>query len=168
MKWLHSLLIHRLKTQSYTEPDNSQVQHWMTADPYTCHIEESLADARDRMAEHRCRRLPVVDGDGLLIGIVSFGDLRQAAPSSVTTLSLFEINYFWAKLPVSDAMTSNPITVMPHDSIHMACRLMLDHKISGLPVVVDRKVVGIFTTTDVLRFVVEQSASVSSAGNEKL
>ena len=138
--------------------DSSQVKHWMTPNPYTCLSQDSLADARDLMAEHRCRRLPVVDEDGRLIGIVSFGDLRQAAPSSVTTLSLFEINYFWAKLPVSDAMTADPVTVAPDSSIHIACRLLLDYRIGGLPVVVERKVVGIFTTTDVLRFVVEQSS----------
>ena len=138
--------------------DSSQVKHWMTPNPHTCHSEDSLADARDLMAEHHCRRLPVVDEEGHLIGIVSFGDLRQAAPSTVTTLSLFEINYFWAKLPVSDAMTVNPVTVAPDSSIHIACRLLLDYRIGGLPVVVERKVVGIFTTTDVLRFVFEQSS----------
>ena len=139
-------------------PPSSRVQHWMTPDPYTCRSEDSLADARDLMAEHRCRRLPVVDEDGHLIGIVSLGDLRQAAPSSVSTLSLFEISYFWAKLPVSDAMTADPVTVAPDSSIHIACRLLLDNRIGGLPVVVNRKVVGIFTTTDALRFAVEQSA----------
>lgn len=138
--------------------NSSQVKHWMTPNPHTCHNEDSLADARDLMAEYRCRRLPVVDDDGHLIGIVSFGDLRQAAPSSVTTLSLFEINYFWAKLPVSDAMTTDPVTVAPDSSIDVACRLMLDCRIGGLPVVVERKVVGIFTTTDVLRYVVEHSS----------
>ena len=138
--------------------DSSQVKHWMTPNPHTCQREDSLADARDLMAEYRCRRLPVVDENGHLIGIVSFGDLRQAAPSSVTTLSLFEISYFWAKLPVSDAMTANPVTVAPDSSIHVDCRLMLDYRIGGLPVVVERKVVGIFTTTDVLRYVVEHSS----------
>ena len=138
--------------------NSSQVKHWMTPNPYTCHIEASLADARDLMVEHQCRRLPVVDDDGRLIGIVSFGDLRQAAPSSVTTLSLFEINYFWAKLPVSDAMTAEPVTVAPDSAIDVACRLMLDYRIGGLPVAVNRKVVGIFTTTDVLRYVVEHAS----------
>ncbi len=138
--------------------DSSQVRHWMTPNPHTCHKEDSLADARDLMAEHRCRRLPVVDDNGHLTGIVSFGDLRQAAPSSVTTLSLFEINYFWAKLPVSDAMTADPVTVAPDSSIDVACRLMLDYRIGGLPVVEERKVVGIFTTTDVLQFIVANSS----------
>lgn len=130
------------------------VADWMTPDPYTCAVDASLADARDMMAEYRCRRLPVVDDEGRLIGILSLGDVRQAAPSSVSSLSLFEINYFWAKLPVSSAMTPDPITLAPTDTIKTACNKMLAHKISGLPVVVDRKVVGIFTETDALRFLV--------------
>jgi len=130
------------------------VADWMTPDPYTCTVDVSLADARDMMAEYHCRRLPVVDDEDCLIGILSLGDVRQAAPSSVSSLSLFEINYFWAKLPVRSAMTPNPITLSPMDTVKDACHKMLTHKISGLPVVNDRKVVGIFTETDALRFLV--------------
>ncbi len=130
------------------------VADWMTPDPYTCAVDATLADARDMMAEYRCRRLPVVDDAGHLIGILSLGDVRQAAPSSVSSLSLFEINYFWAKLPVSSAMTLDPITIAPGDTIKAACTKMLTHKISGLPVVHEQKVVGIFTETDALRFLV--------------
>ncbi|MBX3050873.1 MAG: CBS domain-containing protein [Caldilineaceae bacterium] len=130
------------------------VADWMTPNPYTCAVDASLADARDMMAEYRCRRLPVLDDDGKLIGILSLGDVRQAAPSSVSSLSLFEINYFWAKLPVSSAMTADPITLTPTDTVKEACDRMLAHKISGLPVVIDHKVVGIFTETDALRFLV--------------
>ena len=130
------------------------VADWMTPEPYTCAVDASLADARDMMAEYRCRRLPVVDDEGRLIGILSLGDVRQAAPSSVSSLSLFEINYFWAKLPVSSAMTPDPFTLAPTDTIKAACGKMLAHKISGLPVVIDQKVVGIFTETDALRFLV--------------
>jgi len=130
------------------------VADWMTPDPHTCMIDASLADARDMMEEYRCRRLPVIDDEGHLIGILSLGDVRQAAPSSVSSLSLFEINYFWAKLPVSSAMTPDPIILTPTDTVKDACRKMLAHKISGLPVVSDHKVVGIFTETDALHFLV--------------
>ncbi len=46
------------------------VAEWMTPNPYTCTVDASLADARDMMAENRCRRLPVVDDEGDLIGIL--------------------------------------------------------------------------------------------------
>lgn len=109
------------------------------------------------MAEYKCRRLPVVDESDSLIGIISLGDLRQAAPSSITSLSLFEVNYFWTKLRVTEAMTPDPITVDPDDTLKTACERMLEYKISGLPVVVGRKVVGILTETDILRYVVSLS-----------
>lgn len=136
---------------------SAQVAQWMTKNPYTCTADASLADARDMMTEYRCRRLPVVDEKDELIGIVSLGDLRQAAPSSITSLSLFEVNYFWTKLQVTEAMTPEPITVGPSDTLKIACQRMLDYKISGLPVVEGRKVVGILTETDILRFVVSLS-----------
>lgn len=132
----------------------ARVQDWMTPNPYVCHPDTSLADARDMMAEYECRRLPVVDEQGHLVGIVSLGDLRQAAPSSVSSLSLFEVSYLWAKIPVSAAMTPDPVVIAPQDTIITACEAMLKHKISGLPVVSDGKVIGIFTETDVLRFLV--------------
>jgi len=46
------------------------------------------------------------------------------------------------------------VTVGPDDTLKTACEHMLAHKISGLPVVVGRRVVGILTETDILRFVV--------------
>jgi CBS domain-containing protein len=134
--------------------DSACVAQWMTPTPFICTADLSLADARDMMIEYRCRRLPVVDEQDQLIGIVSLGDLRQAAPSSITSLSLFEINYFWTKLRVVEAMTPDPVTVGPDDTLKTACEHMLVHKISGLPVVVGRRVVGILTETDILRFVV--------------
>ncbi len=136
---------------------SARVAQWMTKNPYTCTADASLADARDMMTDYRCRRLPVVDEKEQLIGIVSLGDLRQAAPSSITTLSLFEVNYFWTKLQVTEAMTPDPVTVDPDDTLKVACQRMLDYKISGLPVVIGRKVVGILTETDILRFVVSLS-----------
>lgn len=139
-------------------PQIAQVRDWMTPQPYMISADASLADAREMMAEYGCRRLPVIDEDEILIGIVSLGDLRQAAPSSVTSLSLFEISYFWAKLPVRSAMTPTPVTVEPQDSIQAACKLMLEHKISGLPVVEERRVVGILTETDILHYLVELSS----------
>lgn len=142
---------------SPTDLASARVAQWMTANPHTCTADASLADARDMMAEYRCRRLPVVNEHDELIGIVSLGDLRQAAPSRISSLSLFEINYFWTKLQVTEAMTPDPFTVGPDDTMKVACQRMLEYKISGLPVVVGRRVVGILTETDILRFVVSLS-----------
>jgi acetoin utilization protein AcuB len=130
------------------------VRNWMTPHPYTCTAETTLADAHDMMEEYGCRRLPVVDENGKLIGIVTRSDLQQSAPSRITSLSLFELNYLWAKLTVGEVMTPDPVTVAPTDTIKTACERMLQHKVSGLPVVVEGKVVGVLTETDILRLLV--------------
>ncbi len=130
----------------------------MTADPYTCPVETTLADASDILAEQGFRRLPVVDEEGNLAGIISRSDLRSASPSSITSLSLFEVNYMWAKLTVSDVMATDPVTVGLEDTMNAAAELMLAHKVSALPVVEPspsgQRLIGILTETDMLRFLV--------------
>ena len=142
------------KISKSARPVSRQVQEWMTATPYTCTPETTLADANDILDEHGFRRLPVVDEMGDLIGMLSRSDLRSASPSSITSLSLFEVNYMWAKLTVSDVMTVDLATITPEDSMKRAGELMLTHKVSALPVVEGRRLVGILTETDILRFMV--------------
>lgn len=135
-------------------PQSARVSDWMTPHPHTCSPLDSLADAWEVMMQHNIRRLPVVDAEGQLVGIISYGDLREAAPSSIAGLSLFEVSYFWARLLVRDAMTPHPITIEPDASIQEAAQIMLAHKIGGLPVVTNGHLIGIFTESDILRFVV--------------
>ncbi len=142
------------KISKFARPISRQVQEWMTATPYTCTPETTLADANDILDEWGFRRLPVVDEAGDLIGMISRSDLRSASPSSITSLSLFEVNYMWAKLTVADVMTVDVATIAPTDSMKQAGELMLTHKVSALPVVEGRRLVGILTETDILRFLV--------------
>jgi CBS domain-containing protein len=102
------------------------------------------------------RRLPVVT-DGHLVGIVTLGDLREARPSPATSLSIYELNYLLAQLTVGQVMTHNPYTVRQDTPIQEAARIMLDHKIGGLPVVEDDdKVVGIITESDIFRMLISE------------
>jgi len=132
-----------------------QVQDWMTPNPITIEPDTVLGQANRLMKEHKIRRLPVVD-HGKLVGIVTLGDLREASPSDATALSIFEIHYLLAKLTISDIMTRNPITVSPDTTIYDAAQLMLEHKIGGLPVVQEGKVVGVITESDIFRMVVQE------------
>ncbi|HET9495853.1 MAG TPA: CBS domain-containing protein, partial [Chloroflexia bacterium] len=108
------------------------------------------------MMQKSIRRLPVVD-HGRLVGIVTLGDLREARPSPATSLSIYELNYLLAKLTVGQVMTHNPLTVSPHTPIPTAARIMLEHKVSGLPVVdEDKRPVGIITESDIFRMLIDQ------------
>lgn len=131
------------------------VRDWMTSDPVTIDPQTTLPEANRLMKECGIRRLPVVD-NGRLVGIVTLGDVREASPSCATSLSIYELNYLIARLTVGHIMTREPITIAPDSSIEAAARLMLEHKVSSLPVVDGTKVVGIITESDIFRLLVNE------------
>lgn len=129
------------------------VKDWMTTNPVCVGPHTTLPEGLQLMKERRIRRLPVVD-KGKLVGIVTRGDLRGAQPSEATSLSIFEINYLIARLTLDHVMTKNVLTVTPDSTIENAAGLMLKHKIAGLPVVDQGRVVGILTESDIFRLIV--------------
>ncbi len=130
------------------------VRDWMTPNPITVNSRTPLPDAHQIMMTHRIRRLPVVD-DGVLVGIVTRGDIRGAQPSEATSLSIYEIHYLLSRLTVGQIMSRPVITVTPDMTVQAAAALMLQHKIAGLPVVEDGRVVGIITESDIFRMVAQ-------------
>jgi acetoin utilization protein AcuB len=120
--------------------------------PVTISPDASFFEARNLIHEKGIRHLPVVDNKSKLVGIVTDGDIREAAPSDATLLSVQELNYLLSKLKVSAFMTPKDklITITPDALIEEAVQLMHDHKIGALPVVEGEKLYGIFTETDAL------------------
>jgi acetoin utilization protein AcuB len=127
------------------------IKDWMTKDPVTIADDTSMIKAIHIMKERRFRRLPVV-ASGRLVGMVTDRDLKEAAPSKATTLDVHELYYLLAELQVKEIMSHNPLSVSQNDTVEHAAQIMLDHTISGLPVVdATGKVVGIITQSDVFR-----------------
>jgi len=127
-----------------------RVRDIMTDRPITVGRSTPMLEARQCMLERRIRHLVVVD-DTRLVGIVADRDIRLNLPSPATSLSIWEINYLLARLTVGEVMTSVPIVVNPDRSIAEAARIMIDHKISALPVVQGERLVGIVTESDFVR-----------------
>ncbi len=129
----------------------------MQRNPVTITPDTSFFEARDLIHEKGIRHLPVVDKQNHLVGIVTKGDLRQAAPSEANLLSVQELHYLLGKLKVSAFMTPKEelITITPDTIIEEAVQLMHDHKIGCLPVVEQGKLYGIITETDVLAHFVD-------------
>jgi acetoin utilization protein AcuB len=131
------------------------VKNRMSGHPITItedfHIDEALKVMRD----NKVRRLPVVDKDGRLVGIVSEMDLLYASPSPATSLSVYEIHYLMARITVQDVMTKEVISIEENTPLEEAARIMVDNKIGGLPVVRDGKPVGIITETDLFKIFLE-------------
>lgn len=134
-----------------TEP----VRNWMTGRLMTINPQTTLPEAQRIMLECKIRRVPVLKGDQL-VGIVTLGDIREAKPSDATTLSIYELNYLLDQLTAKDFMTRNPITIAPEATIPEAARLMFEHKVGGLPVVENGRLVGIITETDLCRLLMMQ------------
>lgn len=117
------------------------VRDRMIRNPVTIGPKDSLFHAQRKMREGGFRQLPVVE-EGKLVGIITDRDIR-----------LHERHLRIAT--VSAAMSREVITASPSASIEEATRLLLQNKIGGLPVMEGETLVGILTTTDVLRAFIE-------------
>jgi acetoin utilization protein AcuB len=127
------------------------IKDWMTKDPVTIDEDTSMIKAIHIMKERRFRRLPVVAA-GKLVGMVTDRDLKEASPSKATSLDVHELYYLLSELRVREIMSHHPLSVSQDDTVEHAAQVMLEHTISGLPVVdAGGKVVGIITQSDVFR-----------------
>jgi acetoin utilization protein AcuB len=132
-----------------------RVRDWMTTDVISVTPETTLPEAHRILIREEIRRLPVIDRDGRLVGIVTIGDIRGAEPSPATSLSIWEMNYLLSTLKIDKIMTKNPVTISVDATIGEAARSMLEHRVSGLPVVdADGRVAGIITESDIFSMVV--------------
>jgi len=132
------------------------VRERMSTTPVTIVDGTPVTEALQLMRRRDVRRLPVLEpGTGRLVGIVSEKDLLYAAPSPATSLSIYELHYALAQLKVTEVMTTDLITVAPDVPLEEAARIMADHKIGGLPVMEDDRLVGIITQTDIFKVFLE-------------
>ena len=131
------------------------VKDWMTREVVTVSPDASLPEAHRLMSDNNIRRLPVLKG-GRLVGVVTRGDVRGAEPSEASSLSIWEINYLLAKLKIKQIMTRDPLTVTEYMTLGEVARIMMDNKVSGLPVIgKEGTVVGIITESDIFRMIVQ-------------
>jgi acetoin utilization protein AcuB len=131
------------------------VRERMSTKPVTISADLSITEALRVMRRNQVRRLPVLDREGKLVGIVSEKDLLYASPSPATSLSIYEMHDLLSRLRVSELMTTDLITVTPDIPLEEAARIMADNKIGGLPVVENGNLVGIITETDIFKVFLE-------------
>jgi acetoin utilization protein AcuB len=109
------------------------------------------------MQKEKIGRLPVLDKNNSLVGILTKKDLLKASPTMATSLDMYEISYLLSKIKVKDIMEKKVITVDENEVVEEAARIMADHDISCLPVMRGQRgspeflLVGIITGTDLFR-----------------
>ena len=131
-----------------------KVGNYMTPEPVTVDENDSMGEALVLMRRHQIRHLPVVNGINL-VGIVTDRDLRRASPSLLSGIAEDHYKEVLDSTQVSKIMTREPFTVRLDTDVKEAVRLLVDKKISSLPVVNGPELVGIFTEVDALRILLE-------------
>lgn len=117
------------------------VRSFMSSPVVSMTSDTKAIDALEVMQARKIRRIPVTE-DGRLTGILTLGDLQAV-------LGLQEQSVRRAATRLGDIMTRSVRTVSPEDPLERAARVMLDHDVSGLPVLDGDRLVGIITESDI-------------------
>ena len=123
----------------------------MTKSPVSIKPTDSLLSATRTLKEKGFKHLPVLDGSGKLVGVVTDRDLKRASASDATTLEVHELLYLLDKVKIEQVMTRKALSVPPTETVQGAAKLMVERKIGCLPVVENGKLTGIVTKDDLLR-----------------
>ena len=124
----------------------------MIPDPITVDETASIQDAIETMKVNSIRHLPVVARGQALKGFLTLADLKAGLlPSMIGDITL------------EDLMIREPIVVGPNDDVEIAAQLIYKHKIGGMPVVENGRLVGIITETDILRAFIDMMGILTSS-----
>ncbi len=131
-----------------------QVQNWMTSEVVKVDQNTSVVKISKILRDRDIRHLPVTHG-GKLVGMITSHDVREALPSKSTTLNVHELHHLLAETKAKDVMTPKPFTIRPDQTMEVAAVKMLEHKITGLPVVTEKgALIGIISQGDVFRVLI--------------
>lgn len=129
------------------------VKNWMTRDVITIDADARMYDAIKLMKDHGVNAIPVLSDDRL-VGIVTDRDLKRASASDATSLDIYELHYLLDRITVREVMTADPVAVSQDLTIEETAGLLLEKRISGVPVI-DRegRLKGIITKSDLFRVI---------------
>jgi CBS domain-containing protein len=100
------------------------------------------------------------------VGVVTEHDVRQHTPSTLSGVSAEEYNQILENTPVSRAMTRDPVTVQPDQPVFAAANILYTRRFGCLPVVDNGELVGIVSTTDMLRLLVRMIRDQGLVAND--
>lgn len=126
------------------------VRDIMTAEPASVSFNASLGEVADLLYEMDVRHIPVVDGDEL-VGMISDRDIRASSSPTAVELEYPETTS-WENQKVNTVMSSGVLSVAPDDPVSDVIQLMIDQKLSAVPVADDHDgvLVGIVSYIDIL------------------
>jgi len=130
------------------------VRDIMTTEVVTVQETDTMLDAAMVFARSSLRHLPVLR-DQTLVGIFTERDMKRFAPGLLSGVSSDQYNAVLETTPIGKVMTRDPMTLKPDQKVGEAADLFCTKRFGCLPVVDDGKLVGIVTTTDMLRLMAQ-------------
>ena len=124
--------------------------------------EASVLEAIRSMLQHKISGLPVVDGEGLIVGIVTEGDFLRRAETGTQRKRTRWLEFLMGSgrlaaeyvrthgRKVSEVMTPNPVTIDECTPLAEVVRILEERRIKRVPVVRGRRVVGIISRANLL------------------
>ncbi len=130
------------------------VRELMTSDVTSLQDTDTMLDAGMIFARSSLRHLPVLHGTAL-VGVLTERDVKRFAPGLLSGVTSAQYNEVMETTPLSKVMTRNPMTLTPDQDVSDAADLFATKRFGCLPVVESGKLVGIVTTTDMLRLLAQ-------------
>jgi len=147
-----------------------RVRDLMTTNVLAVRSSTQLKDAAALLAEHRISGLPVVDGEGHVLGVLSEGDILYKETGAKDKPGLFDrllsappigLDLKLAARTVGEAMSAPALTIGPRRPVTEAATVMIDEGVNRLPVVDDEeRLIGIITRADLVRAFVRSDAEI--------
>ncbi|WLR44202.1 acetoin utilization AcuB family protein [Bacillus carboniphilus] len=122
------------------------VEQIMRKEVSTLGPHDTIEKAIEVMGKEDIRHIPIIDKHGILVGIISDRDIRDASPS---IFELVNEKQFLSR-PIEDIMKWDVITGHPLDFVEEISAIFYEHRIGCLPIVNHEKLVGIVTEADLL------------------
>ena len=144
-----------IKVQQKGVSSAMRVKSRMTPSPIVASPKTNYNEALRLMQQNNIKSLPVINKEHKLVGIVTQSDMLKAEPSSVTTLSMFEMASLLEKVTMDIIMSCPVLAIDENCSVTNAASLMLENDIGCLPVMSGEELVGIITDTDIFKTFVE-------------
>lgn len=126
----------------------------MSKNPITIASSESLYEVENLLNKHSIRHLPVVDNDHL-IGVINRSDLLRISVSDLNEAEDGVESVIFNNYSISQVMTKMPVFIDVNYTIKEAAKLLSQQSFHSLPVVDQGKLVGIVTSTDLIKYLIK-------------
>ena len=133
---------------------STPVSDIMSTNLITVTCDDSLKEVELLMQKYHIRHIPILN-DNKLHGIISLTDLQRISFTDGYNSSEKDVDYIiYDLLTLEQVMVKNPITVNIKDSVKKAGTIIIQHDFHALPVVEGEELVGIVTSTDLLKYLI--------------